>query len=250
MEANQSSTAADLCGYCGQQPGITRDHVIPKCIYVGVDPANVLIVPACQSCNLAKSESDQDLRDLLANDYRISFDSRIETIRWKSVRAAQTNRSKMITRRNLRKVRSKYLVTEKGIIYGNIATVPIDGERVKDAFRWLVRGIHHRLTGKWLPADLEIEVLTFDDHDFASFVEAFMDQRLSQRHVGDFFHCSLAYAEEDHEAGIYNFLFYKRVPFQITTKPQLLNESFEEEAILKSSTEDQPVPPSFDPKFS
>lgn len=49
----------EICVYCGQRPGSTRDHVPPRSIFVKPYPKNMSTVPACLECN-AKFGKDID----------------------------------------------------------------------------------------------------------------------------------------------------------------------------------------------
>src|SRR4051812_32449628 len=57
-----------ICAYCGESGNITRDHVIPRCLFPRPLPQDMLTVPACDSCNGRKSRHDDFLRDILVTD--------------------------------------------------------------------------------------------------------------------------------------------------------------------------------------
>lgn len=56
------------CAYCGDVRNLTRDHVIPRCLFPRPLPAAMLTVPACRSCNQRKAKHDDFLRDVLVTD--------------------------------------------------------------------------------------------------------------------------------------------------------------------------------------
>lgn len=61
-----------ICVYCGQLKEVSKDHVIPKCLFIKPYPLNLISVPACDECNNAKSQNDDYLRDILVTDNWVS----------------------------------------------------------------------------------------------------------------------------------------------------------------------------------
>src|SRR5437667_12176452 len=60
------------CVYCGRRSAGTKDHVIPKSLFLSPLPSNMITVPICRACNLEKSRSDGYLRDMLVCDIHAS----------------------------------------------------------------------------------------------------------------------------------------------------------------------------------
>ena len=55
-----------LCIYCGQNPGLTRDHIPPKCYFEEPCPSiNRITVPCCEPCNLSDEPNDAKVRNLI-----------------------------------------------------------------------------------------------------------------------------------------------------------------------------------------
>jgi hypothetical protein len=74
----------ERCAYCGRQEHLTVDHVIPRCLFDGVEggvPADVPKVTACRQCNIAKSADDAFLRDVLVADARLALQPSAQDIR-------------------------------------------------------------------------------------------------------------------------------------------------------------------------
>jgi hypothetical protein len=58
-----------ICPYCGEKTILTRDHVIPQCLYANGVPANSPKIYACSMCNnILKSRLDVYIRDFLITD--------------------------------------------------------------------------------------------------------------------------------------------------------------------------------------
>lgn len=56
-----------ICVYCGKREATTRDHVIPKALFLKT-PVNAVTVPSCSECNRYKKRRDDYFRDMLAID--------------------------------------------------------------------------------------------------------------------------------------------------------------------------------------
>ena len=67
-ERPKSNPSAKVCGYCGDQPALTVDHVIPKSLFPRPLSKFMLTVPACKKCNEEKALDDDYLRDMMVID--------------------------------------------------------------------------------------------------------------------------------------------------------------------------------------
>jgi hypothetical protein len=52
------------CAYC-DQPATTKDHVVPRSLFVPPLPLDMITVPCCGPCNAEKKQVDDFLRDYL-----------------------------------------------------------------------------------------------------------------------------------------------------------------------------------------
>ena len=57
---------------CGDVSDLTREHVIPRCLFIQPYPVNLITVPGCDDCNGRKSADDDFLRDFFAVDVHSS----------------------------------------------------------------------------------------------------------------------------------------------------------------------------------
>lgn len=58
----------ETCVYCGHEPGVTDDHVPPKCFFADPCPNAIqrITVPCCEYCRTADEKSDAFVRNILA----------------------------------------------------------------------------------------------------------------------------------------------------------------------------------------
>jgi len=82
--------------YCGAVCEVTRDHVIPRCLWPESIPSDIPIVGACQKCDqIGKSGNDAYLRDLLVDDLEVMQNPFVQKNRQKFIWSAFHNRSDM-----------------------------------------------------------------------------------------------------------------------------------------------------------
>src|SRR5438093_4202996 len=55
-----------VCIYCGQNPGVTRDHIPPRCFFEEPCPnINRITVPCCLGCKVSGEPNDAAARNVL-----------------------------------------------------------------------------------------------------------------------------------------------------------------------------------------
>jgi hypothetical protein len=67
--AKHRKVVSGPCAYCDQEGRLTRDHVLPQCLFQERIPLDIPVVYTCRQCNNnEKSQDDTYLRDMLARD--------------------------------------------------------------------------------------------------------------------------------------------------------------------------------------
>jgi hypothetical protein len=212
------------CVYCGIRPGITRDHVIPKCLFGGNTPAFMVVVPACKVCNeTKKSKDDTYLRDMLVVDIHVSSQPIVqELLQGKLARAARAGQSP-IAHTVRSKGRMEPLYTRSGIYLGTYPTIPIDGKRVIRIFSNIVRGLYFYIhNGKRIPDDYVFEVQRLDPLQPQApreVFEAMNTEKVYSLGDGSVFCCAYLYGEEDPFVTYWLLQFYNNVFITVATNP-------------------------------
>jgi hypothetical protein len=84
------------CAYCGELRKISKEHVIPLCLFKRPYPPRMITVPACDQCNNKKSLDDDFLRDLITTDlYGSQSPIAQEILKGKVLRSVQRNSSEL-----------------------------------------------------------------------------------------------------------------------------------------------------------
>jgi hypothetical protein len=146
-----------ICAYCGQNTATTKDHVFPLCLFTQPLPANMITVPACDQCNNSKSGDDHYVRDMLVTDYRTFHNSTAKSLVMGHVtRSAVYGSSEIATAARLHSEVVE-MITESGIYVGDYYKVPLQSQRVEEAFRMMLRGLYHYHFKQRLGDDLALD---------------------------------------------------------------------------------------------
>jgi hypothetical protein len=155
--ARMAKARIGTCTYCGQEKRLERDHVIPKTLFITLDP-DMVTVPCCSDCNRKKSLGDKDLRifvnlhraGALHPDALIHVDRLLQrggpTAEWLG--------------RSVQSARPADIKTNAGIIVGRGVEFPFNRQRMYATLRMIVRGLLHYETG--VPPNPLTDVLAWE----------------------------------------------------------------------------------------
>ena len=212
-----------VCAYCGTQGKVTRDHVIPRALFVRPYPKNPIIVPACRPCNKGKSHDEDYLRDFLALDYRGSQSPVAqELLRGKVPRSLARSSSELL-RVAMRTIRARPLETRAGIYLGDYLEAPVDDDRLYRVLGLVVRGLYYSAREERLLRTYRVVVVRHDPWDYQRVCDVFLDfpSRPITRRIGDgqVFWCAFRVATEDPQITLWQLWFYDRVLFSASSEP-------------------------------
>lgn len=161
------------CAYCGRVTEVTRDHVIPECLFVPPYPPNLITVPACKECNHAKSHNDDFLRDWLTIDiYGSQSPAAQEIFRGKVARSVEKGHSKIV-RRFLVEAQVKSIVTKSGRYLGDLPVLSLDEEQVETIISPIVRGLYFHEHKVRMPVGLAYEFRRYHPFEYDAVWELF-----------------------------------------------------------------------------
>jgi hypothetical protein len=213
------------CCYCGEIKVLTKDHVIPVCLFKQPYPANLITVPACSGCNSARSRNDDYLRDLITTDvYGNQSPIAKGIFEDKVLRSSRRNKSLMV-REFLSRASSEPLYTEGGIYLGHFPSAPLDSDRIRSIFSTVAQGLYYDHRRQRIPSSYVFEVLRYHPWDFRNVWEAFNKMRPNgPRILGDVFGCAYLSAEEDSPTTLWLMWFYGTFfVFVSAMNPELAN---------------------------
>lgn len=214
------------CAYCGELKDLTRDHVIPECLFKQPYPKNLITVSACDDCNSAKSKNDEYLRDLVTTDiYGNQSPLAQELFEQKVISSSRKNRS-LMAREFLSKARLEPFYSKGGLYLGHFPSATLDPERITVIFSTITRGLYYDHRRQRIPNDYVFEVLRYHPWDFKDVWESFKQLHLNgPRILGDVFGCAYVSAAEDPPTTLWLMWFYGRYCVSISaTSPLLVSQ--------------------------
>lgn len=220
MAASMAKSKAGQCVFCGKQGRVTREHVVPRGLFLSPLPETMITVPVCQPCNNGKSSDDTYLRDFLLSDMASRPNRVAQALRkGKLMRAVQTNRSEL-ARTIARHARRKPLYSTGGIYLGSFYCVSVEERRLESSFQKMARGLYYYVSKQYLPQDAQVEVSRVDRFQIRAAWDAMGIQHAGTDYIHpDVFACR-HYA--DAEFPLYSrwlLLFYNTILFEVLTLP-------------------------------
>jgi hypothetical protein len=215
-----SKRRVGTCVYCGGHANLTKEHVIPQCLYTPPLPSNTVTVGACQVCNNNKSVDDAYLRDYLVSDMASGKSPAAQNIRTSKVmRSVKKNRSE-IAREIQKRTYRKPLYTPGGIYVGSPLAASVDAKRLTLSFERMVRGLYYHTWKQHLPRDYTFDISRVDGFQT---VESWAEMKRSGAAMTNIdpqtFICQYAFDLNDHFVSRWLLLFYQTILIEVVTLP-------------------------------
>jgi hypothetical protein len=213
------------CAYCGEYNKLSKDHVIPQCLFTDNLPGDIPKVYACTTCNnVAKSGNDTYLRDALVIDMDSSEHPIIQQLWEKFARAVQRNQSELANEIVQQKIQRIELRTPSGLFAGWVYGFKPENDRTKPLLSMMVRGLYHFYVGGTLPEIIPFDVFRIRGDLSVMETNIQMLLQLGGRYVcvgdGQVFECIYGYAVDRPEVSMWFLCFYKRAIFGVVTNHQ------------------------------
>jgi hypothetical protein len=156
-DTSLSKQPSEKCIYCGNNAGMTADHVPPKSFFPQPRPSNLITVPACHKCNSgAGKDEDYFLATFMFSKAGVTHAGKLL---WKQ-RLNRMFRKNLGLRRKIAKGLSyESLVTPTGIYLGRRMGLQFDEARFEPVVQKIVRGLYYFEYGEVLPPATEVMTL-------------------------------------------------------------------------------------------
>ena len=209
------------CAYCGELREITRDHVIPRSLFLRPLPDEMVTVPACDACNSKKARHDDFLRDLLTIDFEGCESPIAQRVFQEKVLSSHRQGKSLLSRIALNEAKETPIVSKSGLYLGECHVAHFDLGRANEMFSFIVRGLYFRLREVVLPLDCKFEIRRLDGEGAKKWWESFKDKQFNGPYIlGDgVFQCAYQYAAEDESVTSWMLVFYDRVFYDVVTSP-------------------------------
>lgn len=209
------------CTYCGETKPLTKDHVVPRCLFPKPLPSFMVTVPACDDCNSEKANHDDYLRDILVVDADTAKSKGAQgLLEGPLLRAAKRNQSKVI---KAAKAQGKMeaVHSPSGIYLGHAFSFPLEGDRVNHIFSLIVRGLYFKTTKLLLPQDCKLDVRRLTAAEFYQGWDELkrIGYNGPYRLGDDVFTCIFIYAQEEPAVSMWWMWFFDSICIFVTTEP-------------------------------
>ena len=207
-----------LCAYCGNNLATTRDHVIPKCLFVQPLPMNMITVPCCEPCNNDLSKHEDYIRDMLTVDIRTYQNPTAQAVFNGSVLRSAGYGSSDIARSATFNSSPARLFTESGIYVEDGVAIPLDVSRYTLVFEMMIRGLYYYHFHQTLPEKYKVKVNQMSIGSVKNLV-ASLPSCSGPYNLGDVFSYLYVYAEEDQAWSSWYLAFYNSIIVTGLTHP-------------------------------
>ncbi|MGO9601447.1 MAG: HNH endonuclease [Isosphaeraceae bacterium] len=154
----QGRRPAEQCVYCGHDGPCTRDHVIPRALFPGHLPPNVIIVPACLHCNRCKGDLDTYLRDVLTADLWSYENATAGAVLEGQVRRSVRNNRSLLWRDVAARMQWEEVHTPGGIYLGELPAIPLDVRQLNRALTMVTKGLFAHAFRHRLPDECKFDI--------------------------------------------------------------------------------------------
>lgn len=151
------------CAFCGQLNATTDDHIPPDCFYSDPKPSNLPTVKSCKKCNESASKDDEYFLHTVLKYRKIPQLPQARQQVDAMYRAARNPNKKRYTRKTLESFQKIELRSPSGLFLGRALTFKVKSARVERTIRRYIKGLYKYETGKRLPDNLKINVISNPD---------------------------------------------------------------------------------------
>ncbi len=214
------------CAYCAETKPLTRDHVIPKALFLPPFPPNMITVPACNDCNSKKSLADTYLRDYIVSDAFGSQHPDAEALFRGPVLRSHARGSSDLARTALETAKIRSIHTEAGIYLGELPQGQVDVSRITTALTYVSRGLYfdHRKTR--IPSDYAVQIHRVMPWHFQELAKVFDVPGINgPRALGEVFLCQYMAATENPFFTFWLLSFFGKVVFTVSFEPATPREA-------------------------
>lgn len=207
------------CVYCGKNKLASDDHVIPKCLFTGGLPNDIVLVPVCVSCNNEKSRDDSFLRDWLVSDQRTLHNSLSQKIfAEKFARSLEKGHSEL-AKQAVQHAQFQDIFSSGGIYLGKAYAMNLDENRLLTIFTRIVRGLYYKIYKKRIPDSYIFNYKVIDPTQFNTIWNELKKRNLNKvRKIGSIFSTIMLTAMEDEFTTIWWMVFYDGICVEVTTE--------------------------------
>lgn len=149
-QQDRAEYGAKQCYLCGKPGADTAEHVVPRCLYPGSKPVDMITLPAHRNCNEATSKDEEAFRNFLASALSPENPgSALWDKTWKALHRPQA--------KGMQTAFYRSILARSEVVDGEHKFIPekatLQDERVHAVLAKIVKGLYQWKTGAYLPAE-------------------------------------------------------------------------------------------------
>lgn len=205
MNKTQDKGSAKLCYLCGKSLNkLTRDHVIPLCLFPKPRPSNLITLPCCKDCQREYQEDEEYFRNNISAISYLPTNENAKAIWQKALKSL--SRGPGLREDMKSRVSAANITSPSGLYLGTATGIEIPQDRTKKVLRKIALGLFYHHTGSRVPDNFRPYVYFQPKEDFSDLLQK------SARYIGDFKDTFFsAGALFDDKSSVWRMVFYKRV---------------------------------------
>jgi hypothetical protein len=210
------------CVYCGKVGRVTDEHVPPECLFAEDDRKDLVKVPACADCNVGFSNDDEYFKVALALRDDVYEHPDVKAIIPSILRALQKPEKAGFRASFLKGFHEAYPRTASGLMLPKRGAYSVNPIRLDRVTARITKGLYYHHRGQRLPATHEAfgfsppRLANIDPENYEMLKRTMFDPvgLASNIMIGRrVFYYKFRFAEDDPDASVWLYLFYRRVPF-------------------------------------
>ena len=150
------------------------EHVVPRSIFIHKTQSKI-IIPACEHCNRAKADGEDDLRDYLIIKVGIHGHPDIFPLMVERMKPAAKKGLSKITTALMAERRPTFYETGAGILIPGYEAPLYDPVAIDTTLRWMVRGLYFHEIGIPWREDQPLSLVEVDPEDVIPTIEVFRE---------------------------------------------------------------------------
>jgi hypothetical protein len=156
MRASSSAKNA-VCAYCGEYGPTSRDHVPPKNLFPKPRTADLITVPACESCHSGSSKDDDYFRAALLTSEFLEGNAEAERAIDELMRSLGGRKGRGFIGLLASSIEKVDLWSPQGSIYlGKRDAFRIDRQRITAVLSRIIRGLYFHELGQPVPTNYQV----------------------------------------------------------------------------------------------
>lgn len=131
------------CVYCGNENGITKDHIPPKALFAKPRPHDLITVPACEKCNSGFNLDDDYFKTMHLLRRESAGNDDVKRLLPKLYKSMKHVKASSFSRRFQKSISLVEEQSRFGLYLGKSAAFTISNERFSNTIERCIYGLHY-----------------------------------------------------------------------------------------------------------